>query len=150
MHIEISIYTLLCLFVVHSLALFDNDYDLNCKGKTFKNVTLTAYYPDYSDSDHGFAYEDKRGKKLKTLQDYLDNRSEYVTISMDDRLGIPYGTKICIPELNKHYGHRIRLEVRDSSYDLMGQGYSRADICVRTEIDSYDGGVNREITLVFV
>lgn len=69
---------------------------------------------------------------------------------MDEKLGIPYGTKVCIPELNKHFGHRIRLEVKDSSYDLFEQGYARADICVRTEIDSYDRTVNREVTLVFV
>lgn len=45
-----------------------SDYDLTCNGKTFKNVTLTAYYPDYIDSDQEYGYEDKRGKKLKTLQ----------------------------------------------------------------------------------
>ncbi|XP_050300126.1 uncharacterized protein LOC126738732, partial [Anthonomus grandis grandis] len=131
-------------------SLFDNDFDFNCKGKTFKNVSLTAYYPDYIDADRELGYQDKKGRKLKTLQDYLDDRSTFVTLSMDDRLGIPYGAKVCIPELNKHFGHRIRLEVRDTSYDLLGQGYSRADICVRTEIDSYDISVNKQVTLVFV
>ncbi|KAJ8942799.1 hypothetical protein NQ318_013014 [Aromia moschata] len=49
-----------------------------------------------------------------------------------------------------HYGHRIILEVRDSSFDLSGSGYTRADICVRSEIDSYDVHVNRIVTLVFI
>lgn len=80
----------------------------------------------------------------------MDDRADYVTLSMDSNLGIPYGAKVCIPELNEHFGHRIRLEVRDSSYDLLGQGYARADICVRTEIDSYDSTVNREVTVIFL
>ncbi|CAG9770432.1 unnamed protein product [Ceutorhynchus assimilis] len=126
------------------------DVELTCKGKTFRNVSLTAYYPDYTDSDNEYGYRDKKGRKLMTLQDYLDDRTEYVTLGMDEKLGIPYGTKVCIPELNEHFGHRIRLEVRDSSYDLYAQGYSRADICVRSELDSYDNSFNKEITLVFV
>lgn len=80
----------------------------------------------------------------------MDNRSDFVTLAMDESLGIPYGTKICIPELNQHFGHRIKLEVRDSSSDLSGTGYARADICVRSEIDSYDVTINRLVTLVFV
>ncbi|CAG9856217.1 unnamed protein product [Phyllotreta striolata] len=130
--------------------LFDNEITLKCKGKTFRNVTLTAYYPDYSDQDHEFGYQDKKGQKLRTLQDYIDNRAEYVTLSMDDSLGIPYATKVCIPELNSHFGHRILLEVRDSSPDTAGTGYTRAEICARTEVDSYDRTVNRIVTLVFV
>lgn len=41
---------------------------MKCKGKTYKNVTLTAYYPDYANEDQEFGYMDKRGKKLRTLQ----------------------------------------------------------------------------------
>lgn len=69
---------------------------------------------------------------------------------MDDTLKLPYGTKVCIPQLNQHFGHRIILEIRDTSADLSGHGYKRADICVRSEIDSYDVTVNRKVTLVFL
>lgn len=69
---------------------------------------------------------------------------------MDDNLKIPYGTKICIPELNEHFGHRILLEVRDTSYELTGSNFSRVEICVRSETDSYDKIVNRLVTLVFL
>lgn len=79
----------------------------------------------------------------------MDDRSEFVTVSMDQNLQIPYGTPVCIPELNLHFGHRIRFEVRDSSSDLDGTGFTRADICVRSEVDSYDRAVNKEVTLVF-
>ncbi|KAH1028078.1 hypothetical protein HUJ05_001475 [Dendroctonus ponderosae] len=47
---------------------FVSDLDLTCKGKTFHNVTLTAYFPDYTDSDNEFGYQDKKGRKLRTLQ----------------------------------------------------------------------------------
>lgn len=73
-----------------------------------------------------------------------------MTLAMDKILKIPYGTKVCIPELNEHFGHRILLEVRDTSFELTGNGFSRAEICVRTEIDSYDKIVNRFVTMVFI
>lgn len=79
----------------------------------------------------------------------MDDRNQYVTISMDPDLGIPYGTSVCIPELNVHFGHRIRAQIRDSSSDLKGTGFTRAEICVRSESDSYDTTVNRYVTLVF-
>nr|CAH7743269.1 unnamed protein product [Callosobruchus chinensis] len=126
------------------------EISLKCNGKRFENVTLTAYYPDYNEEQEASGFLDKKGKPLNTLQDYIDNRAGYVTLSMDESLGIPYGTKVCIPELNGSFGHRILLQVRDSSFDLNGSGYSRADICVRSEIDSYDAIVNRVVTLVFV
>ncbi|XP_072384248.1 uncharacterized protein [Diabrotica undecimpunctata] len=131
-------------------ALLENEISLKCMGKVYQNVTLTAYYPDYNDQDHEHGYQDKQGKKLRTLQDYLDNRADFVTLAMDETIGIPYGTKVCIPELNQQYGHRILLEVRDSSYDLSGNGFTRADICVRSEVDSYDKSVNRLVHLVFI
>lgn len=106
---------------------------------------MAAYFPDFEEEE----YIDKNGKKLRNLQDYVDNRDSYVTLSMDENLHIPYGTPVCIPELNKHFGHRIRIEVRDTSDELTGMGYTRADICVRSEVDSYDKTVNREVTLVF-
>ncbi|KAJ3658748.1 hypothetical protein Zmor_010469 [Zophobas morio] len=145
----------LILFVLFNLilsinTLFDNEINLECKGKNIRNVTLTAYYPDYNDDEHDSGYLDIKGKNLRTLQDYLDNRADFVTLAMDENLDIPYGTRTCIPELNLHFGHRIILEVRDSSSDLKGSGYKRADICVRSEIDSYDITVNKRVTLVFL
>lgn len=73
-----------------------------------------------------------------------------MTLAMDKILKIPYGTKVCIPELNEHFGHKILVEVRDTSFELTGSGLSRAEICVRTEIDSYDKIVNRFVTLVLL
>lgn len=67
---------------------------------------------------------------------------------MDSSLKLPYGTKVCVPWLNEHYNKDILLEVRDSSIDLTGAGYSRVDICVRTEEDTYDLAVNKKTTLV--
>lgn len=61
---------------------------------------------------------------------------------MDEDLNIPYGTVICIPQLNAHYRRRIILQVRDAANNVQGQGYRRVDICVRSEADSYDHAVN--------
>ncbi|KAK9875861.1 hypothetical protein WA026_009648 [Henosepilachna vigintioctopunctata] len=139
----------LIVFFIFPLAyaLFDNEINLKCTGRKYENVSLTAYYPDFFDEDNEKGYQDARGHKLRTMQDYIDDRTNYVTLAMDAKLNIPYGTKACIPELNQHFGHRVVFEVRDSSSDLYGSGFTRADICVRSEIDSYDIAVNRAGTL---
>ncbi|KAI4461557.1 lipase [Holotrichia oblita] len=124
------------------------EINLDCRGRTYKNVTLTAYFPSY-DEDFEGGLRDMKGELLKTLQDFLDDRNQYVTLAMDEKLEIPYGTTVCIPQLNQHFGHRIRIQVRDTSTDLTGTGYSRADICVRSETDSYDKNLNEVVTLVF-
>ncbi|KAJ8919381.1 hypothetical protein NQ315_016474 [Exocentrus adspersus] len=140
---------LLSVKIIFVVAVYDDETSLECTGKTYRNVTLTAYYPDFSDEDHEKGYLDKKGSKLRNLQDYIDNRAEFVTLSMDSGLGLPYGAPVCIPELNRHFGHKIKLQVRDSSFDMFEAGYTRADICVRSEVDSLDYNVNRQVTLVF-
>lgn len=150
MHGKFSILFIVLGMLRISHQLFDNEINLECEGKRiYENVTLTAYYPDFDDEDHESGYHDKEGNALKTLQDFVDDRNQYVTVAMDPNLNIPYGSAICIPELNKHFGHRIRFRVCDSSSDLLGTGYGRADICVRSEVDSYDINVNRRATLFF-
>ncbi|XP_034950991.1 uncharacterized protein [Chelonus insularis] len=122
-----------------------SDY-INCTGCPYHNVSLAAYYPDYS-SDNSLDYLDMRGKKLNTLQDFIDGREAYVTAAMDLIPDVPYGTKICSPELNEHFGMHIPIQVRDYNNDLKGNGFSRLDLCVRSESDSYDVAVNKIITI---
>ncbi|KAF6208774.1 hypothetical protein GE061_014514 [Apolygus lucorum] len=112
---------------------------------------LTAYYPDtFSDDESGMV--DVQGNRLRTLQDYLDGRAPYVTVSMDPRLKVPYGTRVIIPTLNDHFGVKngIRFEARDAGPHMEGAGFSRLDVCVRSEQDSYDVAVNRVANVVFL
>ncbi|BES96741.1 Hypothetical protein NTJ_09554 [Nesidiocoris tenuis] len=118
-------------------------------------TVLTAYYPDPSSEDESETM-DAMGNRLHTLQDYLDGRAPYVTVSTDPQLGLPYGAHIKIPELDEHYGLRdrdreggIRFESRDRGTHLSGSGYSRLDVCVRSEQDSYDLAVNRRAKVYF-
>ncbi|XP_043506696.1 uncharacterized protein LOC122527009 [Frieseomelitta varia] len=124
--------------------------ELSCSGRAHYNVTLAAYYPVF-DSDNESDYLDARMKKLRTLQDYIDERAEFVTVSMDLDSGIPYGTKLCIPELNEKFLRKIPLEARDKSHynnvKTNSPDFSHVDICVRTEEDTYDNSVNRVVTL---
>ncbi|KAF7997015.1 hypothetical protein HCN44_005292 [Aphidius gifuensis] len=119
---------------------------LKCTGRPYFNVTLMAYYADYS-SDISSDYLDMKDNKLSNLQDYIDGRANYVTAAMDIIPSLPYGSSICIPELNKHYRRQIKIQVRDYSVDLKGQGFKVVDICVRSEGDSYDKAVNRLVTI---
>ncbi|KAJ8942801.1 hypothetical protein NQ318_013016 [Aromia moschata] len=41
---------------------------LKCIGKIYDNVTLTAFYPDYTGQNHDRGYQDKNGTDLRTLQ----------------------------------------------------------------------------------
>ncbi|XP_031836344.1 uncharacterized protein LOC116428636 [Nomia melanderi] len=126
-----------------------NRSDFNCSGRAYHNVTMTAYYPDFS-SDDEFDHLDVKMKKLRTLQDFLDGRVEFVTVSMDLDSGIPYGTKVCIPELNEKFGRQIPFQARDRTRydDVQGKpDFSHVDICVRTEEDTYDNSVNGIVTL---
>ncbi|XP_018336436.1 uncharacterized protein LOC108744947 isoform X2 [Agrilus planipennis] len=110
---------------------------------------MAAYYPKYNyEIDNEEDIKDDNGQTLQTLQDYLDDRADFVTLAMDKKLKLPYGTPVCIPELNEHFGHKIRFEIRDSGSDLDNMGFHRVDVCVRSEIDSYDKYVNRKVTLI--
>ncbi|KAB0795473.1 hypothetical protein PPYR_12312 [Photinus pyralis] len=117
-----------------------------CTGKSYRNVSLAAYFAANSEAD---TLCDIKGKKLRSLQDYLDDRSDFVTLAMDEKLGLPYGTKVCIPEFDTHYRQHVKFEVRDQGTNLKGMGYKRADVFVRSEMDSYDTTVNNKVTLVF-
>ncbi|XP_014482421.1 PREDICTED: uncharacterized protein LOC106748435 [Dinoponera quadriceps] len=125
-----------------------NRTDLKCTGRAHHNVSLTAYYPVFGTDDKR-NHLDERGESLNTLQDFLDGRNRYVTVAGNLRSGIPYGTKVCIEELNKHLGRRIPLEVRDQvdyGRDYLSPDLSSLEICVRTEEDTYDTYVNGLVT----
>ncbi|KXJ72246.1 uncharacterized protein LOC134285189 [Aedes albopictus] len=152
----IAVSTLLCLgwFLTTINAkdfnfIFD-PHELECSGNvTYDRVMLTAYRPRTA-SDERRDYTDIKLKKLNSLQDYLDDRVPYVTVGMDPLLKIPYGTPVCIPELNIHFRRNLNLQVRDTHQDLIGGGYRRVDICVRTQADSFDDYVNlMDATLIF-
>ncbi|KAK3085425.1 hypothetical protein FSP39_003096 [Pinctada imbricata] len=68
---------------------------------------------------------------------------------MDNRAGIAYGTRICIPELNRKYHKVINFRVVDTGSAFYGKGHSRIDICVRNQAASYDSTINGHLTLVF-
>lgn len=71
-----------CQYVVLLIVnLWFLEIDLNCKGKKYGNVTLTAYFPDYNDEDHARGYLDKNGKNLRTLQVGLEKEISFCLLS---------------------------------------------------------------------
>lgn len=109
----------------------------------------TAYYPP---PPGGYASEeearleggdkDRMGKPLRTLQDFLAKKAEYVSVAMDTK-EFPYGTRLCIPELDEYYGKAIEFRVVDTGGAFKGKKRTRLDICVKTERDSYHPMVNQ-------
>ncbi|KYN42166.1 hypothetical protein ALC56_03304 [Trachymyrmex septentrionalis] len=125
-----------------------NRTDLKCTGFAIHNVSLTAYYPVF-ETDDTRDYLDDQGDELKTLQDYLDGRAHYVTVAGNLKSGIPYRTKICIEKLNEYFGKQIPLQIRDQN-DYKNDkliDFSRLEICVRTEEDTYDNHLNDFVTI---
>nr|XP_022319350.1 uncharacterized protein LOC111122087 [Crassostrea virginica] len=94
-------------------------------------------------------FVDMRDHPLMTLQDYLEGRVAHVSVAMDNHIGIPYGTHVCIPELNRKYHRFIDFVVVDTGSAFYGKGYSRIDICVRTRHDSFENTINGPLTLGF-
>lgn len=41
----------------------------------------------------------------------MDDRADFVTVSMDTIPKLKYGTVLCVPELNEHFGRVIPLQV---------------------------------------
>lgn len=109
----------------------------------FSSVS-TSYYPDPSPLEGGFV--DRKGKPLKTLQQFIAGKADAVTVAMDIP-AFPYGQVLCSPTLNQSYSSRIKLEVKDTGGAFKGKGRSRIDVCSGSKKDSLDGRLNKRIDL---
>ena len=114
------------------------------EGQKFK-ARGTGYYPDASPLEGGFV--DRRDQPLRTLQDFLSGKANYVSVAMDSK-AFPYGTKLRIPELEAKYGKRIEFRVVDTGGAFVGKGTSRIDICTANKRASLDSVINGPLTLV--
>jgi 3D (Asp-Asp-Asp) domain-containing protein len=107
----------------------------------------SGYYPDQSALEGGS--KDRRGKNLNTLQDYLANKADYVSVSMDPELPIEYGTVVEIPEINADRGRTVEFRVVDTGGAFKGKGFTRIDICTANRKESLDTTINGVLTLIF-
>ena len=94
-------------------------------------------------------FKDRMGVPLTTLQDYMANKAAYVSVAMDAKLAIPYGTVVKIPEIEKDYQQTIEFRVVDNGGAFKGKGYTRIDICTANRHESLDTTINGLLTLVF-
>lgn len=49
------------------------------------------------------------------FKDFLDGSVQWVSVAMDKFLHIPYGTELCIPELNHKYNRVIKFKVLNNA-----------------------------------
>lgn len=99
----------------------------------------TGYYPSSSQLEGGFV--DRRGAKLRTLQQYLAGNAEYVSVAMDSN-AFAYGQKLRIRELEVKYNRVIEFRVVDTGGAFRGKGRSRIDICTANQSASLDSTIN--------
>jgi hypothetical protein len=107
----------------------------------------SGYFPSRSTREGGF--KDRLGKKLNTLEDFIANRADYVSVAMDKKLAIEYGTVVKIPEIEAIRKRTIEFRVVDTGGDFTGQGYTKIDICVANQQSSLDPIINGTLTLIF-
>jgi len=100
--------------------------------------------------------KDRIGNELITLQDYLAGKGSYVSVAMDTKT-FPYGTELCIPEMEQKYGKQIVFRVVDTGSAFNGsdpdrwggpKGTSRIDICTANQSAANDSTINGSLTLV--
>lgn len=134
----------------------------------------TGYYPHNSKMEGG--YHDMLGKPLRTLQDFLDGKAEYVSIALDKNMyehyikaqrqkfaktgqnkyhkymdmqpQVKYGDIFRIPELEKKYGKVIIFKAVDTGGAFTDKGFSRVDIATRSNHHAKDRTINGPLTLV--
>lgn len=99
----------------------------------------TGYYPSNSGVEGGFT--DRKGARLRTLQQYLAGQADYVSVAMDVN-AFPYGQRLRIHELNTKYGKDIVFKVVDTGGAFRGKGRSRIDICTASSKASLDPTIN--------
>ncbi|MGV8121514.1 MAG: hypothetical protein AB2L14_17280 [Candidatus Xenobiia bacterium LiM19] len=109
----------------------------------------SGYYPNNSAMEGGF--KDMKGKKLHTLQDFLNGKAPYVSMAMDKNLYkkgiVKYGDKFRIPELEKKYGRPIIFRAVDTGGAFTNKGFNRVDICCGSRKDTLDSTINGRLTL---
>ncbi|MDB4938321.1 MAG: hypothetical protein JWP87_5293 [Labilithrix sp.] len=99
----------------------------------------TGYYPSSSALEGGFV--DRKGVRLRTLQQFLAGQAEYVSVAMDSN-AFGYGQHLRIKELEAKYGRAIDFRVVDTGGAFRGKGRSRIDICVANRKASLDPTIN--------
>jgi 3D (Asp-Asp-Asp) domain-containing protein len=95
-------------------------------GETFEALA-TLYTTENTTMEGG--PKDRCGQWLGTLENYLDGKAKYVAVAMD-RLSLPYGTVIRIPDIDAKLGKKIEFRVVDTGEAFIGKKLSRMDICV--------------------
>lgn len=84
------------------------------------------YYPCNDKMEGGT--KDRKGRKLYTVQDYLQRGAPYAAVAMDTR-AFAYWQPIRIPELEQDFGgKKILFRVVDTGGAFRGKGKTRIDI----------------------
>ena len=119
-------------------------------GKVMGTAKGTGYYPSNSKMEGG--YVDKKGNKLTTLQDVLDGKAKSAAIALDKNLyksgQVKYGDSFTIPEIDKKYGRHIDFRAVDTGGAFTNKGFSRVDVCTRSNKDAHDPTINGKLTLI--
>jgi hypothetical protein len=95
---------------------------------------------------------DRLGKPLSTLQDFLEGKSDHVSVAMDSK-AFPYDSTLNCKQLDEQYADRLKqlgvdhipFKVVDTGGDFKNTGTSRIDICTRSRDDAHENTINGQL-----
>lgn len=136
-------------FCLVSAAICVNSNATNPTSVTRDHLECPEGFRHRSRSVAFFQWETLDAGRLSTLQDFLENKTTFVTLSLDFAVPIPRGTPICIPEYNRKFRRNVVFQYGDNSIEeLEGKMYSRCAVCVRDQNVAHEIIVNQYVTLV--
>lgn len=111
----------------------------NCPDWTHRVRVMTSSYLPSNE------FSDEKDMPLSSLQTFLEGDDIFVSLYMDEEVGVPYGRSVCIPELNQENKRMIPFRVANVyQRDMLSE-----DNDVLRMV--FDGGVHRkrDLTMVF-
>ena len=148
-HGQMKLARLLFAFVFVACAAPSADEELASSSDEIRTVGSfvsrgTGYYPASNSMEGGFL--DRKGAKLRTLQQFLAGRADYVSVAMDSK-AFAYGQRLRIKELEAKYGRSIVFRVVDTGGAFRGKGKTRIDICTANRSASLDSTINGRLNI---
>lgn len=117
------------------------DFESTPKATTIKRVRATVYTPFLAKTRKERKMEgppvDRHAQTVCTLERYLDGACPYVSVAIDQRLKVPNGTPLLIPEISALLGRKVPFRIVDTGSKKFFRGPRHIDIA--TDSDQYSG-----------
>ncbi|MDE2492227.1 MAG: peptidoglycan-binding protein, partial [Elusimicrobia bacterium] len=113
------------------------DFEADGRELVIRNALTTVYTPYLARGRAAARMEgppvDRRERPICTLERYLTDRCPYVSVAIDRRLGVPYGTPLLIPEISRLVGRTVRFRIVDTGSTRYFTGAHHVDVATDSD-----------------